>query len=180
MNESDQYGPLWKGANAFGWRLFRIADGSVGKKPADIAGVAPGGRGVLIEVKTIKQTTNRLPQGGTARVDWSLYATHQRAWLAQYAEAGALAFVAQYDEQLNEMWLWPLTRALHFYNGGIVIGHKMYKNDFGNGPVWCGWQELLEKHAFLSPWEGGPLHQWDTERGIISPAKPWSHHQPLD
>lgn len=179
MQEADQYGPLWKGANSTGWHLFRIADGSVGKKPADIAGVAPDGRGVLIEVKTIRQTSNRLPQGGVARVDWKLYATHQRAWLARYAEAGALAIVAQYDEQLREMHLWPLTRAEHFYDGGPRVHQKMDRWDFGRGPEWCGWQDLLLKHAEMPTWEGGPLDKWDQEGGGPSPARPWLSRGPM-
>lgn len=105
MTESDHYGALWKGANAERWSLFRMADGSVGKKPADIAGCSPEGIGVLIEVKLIKNTR---PSVGPSLPHWDMYATHQKAWLRKYAEAHAIAIAAEYDVSRREMRLFPI------------------------------------------------------------------------
>lgn len=112
MDESDHYGALWQGAKAEGWNLFRIADGSVGKKPADIAGISPSAIGVLIEVKLIKR---RRPNWTDAYPHWPSYELHQQAWLAKYAEANAIAIAAEYDEASRRMLCFVLTLKHEFY-----------------------------------------------------------------
>jgi hypothetical protein len=102
MRESDHYGRLWRGANAEGWSLFRIADGSAGKKPADIAGCSPTGVAVLVEVKLLREGRPRASPGAQFP-HWPAYELHQMAWLRRYAEAGALAIAAEYDEARREM-----------------------------------------------------------------------------
>lgn len=139
VTESDHYGSLWKGANAEGWHLFRIADGSVGKKPADITGCTPDGVGVLLEVKSFV----RRASWATDSPHWPAYAIHQKAWLRHYAEACAMPLVAEYDESRREMRVYLITSAGQVegpaYTG--VVHSVVLPKASG---VYAGWWALLD------------------------------------
>ena len=85
--EQHLYVPIIDGAFAEGWRLLRIEDGSFGKKPADITGIAPNGRGVLIECKLVYFATSDT-------IPWYHCSIHQRSWLKEYARNGGIALLA--------------------------------------------------------------------------------------
>lgn len=87
--ETTLYGPLVEGARLEGWKLFKIVDGSFGQKPGDIAGAAPTGRAVLLEVKSPRR---RMEPGDV--IPTQLFSAHQVHWLRAFAEVGALALVA--------------------------------------------------------------------------------------
>lgn len=141
MTESDQYGPLWKGANSEGWSLFRIADGSVGKKPTDLAGCAPDGRAVLIEVKLFKEPRSSWAAWSPS---WQRYEAHQMAWMRRYAEAHALAIAAEYDAPRREMRLFVIEHAEQVGSAFEVRSAVMRKA----GDLWAGWDGVL---ALSSP-----------------------------
>lgn len=94
MKESDFYKPIIDGAAREGFRLFKIEDAGFNKKPFDITGVAPDGRGVAMEVKYIR---------GKVDLAWVLPLSdpkwfgpereHQVAWCRQYARQGGLGLV---------------------------------------------------------------------------------------
>ena len=88
--ERDYYNSLCRGANLEGWALYRIGDGTWGKKPFDISGVSPHGEAVALEVKRVESThplTKKLP--------WHQFAAHQLNWLKVYASRPlSLAIVA--------------------------------------------------------------------------------------
>ncbi len=91
-NENDAYGPLIRGAFKQRWVLYRIADGSWGKKPFDIGGCDHNGRAVAIEVKAVRGDSwpSRPPPVHLAR-------SHQLAWLEAIATVGGRAYFALAD-----------------------------------------------------------------------------------
>jgi len=147
MRESDQYAPLWKGANSEGWRLWRIADGSVGKKPCDITGVAPNGLGVCLEVKSFDR---RAPQYADSPV-WPLYASHQIRWLDLYAEAHALALAAEYDETRREMRLFWIRYLDKQTDRPTPYMRLTRETDGHGGQLWLGWNDFLDRARPVLP-----------------------------
>jgi len=123
--ESDLYAPLIAGANREGWRLFRIEDGSWGRKVADIAGITSTGRGVLVEVKI---------GNGPLRAN-------QEAWLKEYEAKGGLGLIARY--QNGNMCLFR-------YGHPIVSGYVMRMNRFGEYIDWSGMEEYYEDNGHNS------------------------------
>ena len=111
MQERDIYDMIIKSANAVGWHLFRIADGSVGKKPGDIAGCSVNGIAVLIECKIFNIRPSR---ADINRPILSVFAPHQLVWAHRYAEANALALLAEYDVSRRELCIFMMTRPEHF------------------------------------------------------------------
>lgn len=104
MREADLYAPIVGGMAADGMRVFRIADGSAGKKPFDAAGCTAGGRAVGLEAKAPTAVE-------AARLQWALFETHQRAWLRDYARRGALALAAVYCRRQRVLHVWALRAA---------------------------------------------------------------------
>lgn len=88
MTERQLQTMLVKGANFDHWQLFKITDGSVGKKPMDISGFGPMGLAVCCEVKLLNNSLNDRRQ-----LPLSEFSPHQIAWLNRYAEAGAHAII---------------------------------------------------------------------------------------
>lgn len=143
MTEADHYGPLWQGANSEGWHLFRIADGSVGKKPADIMGCSPNGFGVIVEVKSGIRRANW-------RADsphWPDYAVHQKAWLRLYAEASAISLAAEYDELQREMRIFMITSVDQVHE--IVSPTPVYSCILPKiAGIYIGWHQILYAHDY--------------------------------
>lgn len=130
MRESEMYGPIWRGANEAGWSLFRIADGSVGKKPGDIAGLAFG-VAVLIEAKIVNTASHPRPTTQAETLPtWSVYECHQIAWLTRYAEANALAIAMEHDDTQHKTRAFILSIPGHFAeNGWMPHVVDMYKKN---------------------------------------------------
>jgi hypothetical protein len=104
VRENDLYADIIGGMLREGCRVFRIADGSAGKKPFDVAGVAPGGAGVGVEVKAPSRAE-------AVGLDWALFERHQVQWLRAYAHHGAVSLAAVYDRQARRLLVWRLTDA---------------------------------------------------------------------
>lgn len=90
IKETTLYNSIIKGAELEGWLLFKIVDGSVGKKPFDICGLSHDGRAVAIEVKVCRnlKLPDYLPE--------HLFKKHQLAWLREYAKRGAISLALIY------------------------------------------------------------------------------------
>ena len=102
--EFDLYAPLINGARRDRWFLFRIADGSFGRKPFDLAGSASNGLAVGLEVKVV----NKLPEQWQP-FPWNLFSTHQIEWLKLYADQNSYALMALYDYIIANMRIYKLT-----------------------------------------------------------------------
>lgn len=103
MREANLYAAIVTGANREGWSLFRISDLAPGRKPFDIAGCAPNGLAVGLEVKV---TANQ-PQPDRT-FSRSIFQTHQIEWLESYSEAGALALVTIYSTSDSRLVVYRL------------------------------------------------------------------------
>jgi hypothetical protein len=124
MLEKDLYKGIIDGARSEGWLLFRIADGTLGKKPFDITGCAKDGKAVAVEVKVDRRTNTNIDnfQG--------LLEVHQVNWLKAYSMNDAYALVLIYQ---NEQLV-----VIQYFNGTpkceLVLQEK-------NGS-WIGWSNL--------------------------------------
>lgn len=99
--EDELYPPLIDGARIDGWALFRLADGSWGKKPFDIAGIASDGRAVGLEVKVVE----KFPVA-PEKFPWAVFSEHQKNWLAEYDRLGGLGLIALYNWRLGEVQIY--------------------------------------------------------------------------
>jgi hypothetical protein len=77
MREHDLYSPLIRGAMHSGWLLWRVEDQDRTRAPFDIAGLAPNGTGVGIEVKVVDEYVRSLESTGLE--------LHQYNWLVETA-----------------------------------------------------------------------------------------------
>jgi hypothetical protein len=87
MKEHESYQIIIKAATKHGYALYRIEDGSYGKKPFDIGGCSPDGKAMAVEVKLVLGTYDDdkiLPFG--------MLAEHQRNWLEAFATRGGIAW----------------------------------------------------------------------------------------
>jgi hypothetical protein len=140
VREADLYLPMVEGAKADAWRLYRIADGSPGRKPFDIGGFAPGGVGVGLEAKIV-----RVWPAASCGVPWAAFASHQRSWLEEAAAIGGLPLVALYSLETRGLRIYRL------YRGEFDVPLKyMPQVDLRWLPghnLWRGWPHprLLEK-----------------------------------
>ena len=96
--EHDVYKDIIENALKHGWLLFRIEDGSYGKKPFDITGASPTGKAVGLEVKLVREFPayhEPLP--------YKLLASHQKEWLQRYHQNGGIAIfcLATYNGLVN-------------------------------------------------------------------------------
>jgi hypothetical protein len=136
LTERSLYPELIKGALLDGWALFRIGDGSYGKKPFDIAGASkhPECLAVGIEVKLIGE----IPELGAFPWD-HLFSdrTHQLNWLSTYASLGCVAGIAIYEAKKSTMKiLYP-----HAKQFGRAKSHEMPKIQlFKCEDCWRGWR----------------------------------------
>lgn len=110
MFERELYAPIVSGAQRAGWCLFRINDGSVGRKPCDIVGCDGTGRGVMLEAKVVR---GNLP----TCIPWSLFEKHQKPWLQAFAQRGAIALVALYSTSTDKLTVVQITR--HYVDQAI-------------------------------------------------------------
>ena len=103
MREADLYAPIIKGANSEGMFLFRIADGTFGKKPYDIAGFTSSGVAVGIEVKLVR----RFPDYDQ-KIPKSIFSPHQIVWLNNLSARLGLAVVVlgHHSGQVRAYRLW--------------------------------------------------------------------------
>jgi hypothetical protein len=149
VRESDLYLPMVEGAKADAWRLYRIADGSPGRKPFDIGGFAPGGVGVGLEAKIVRSYP-----AVSSGIPWAAFAPHQRSWLEDAAAIGGLPLVALYSLEDRGLRIYRLYRGEFDMPSGFLVqvdlrwlpAHKL----------WRGWpnpkeleKSLLER--FTSP-----------------------------
>lgn len=141
MRESDLYPGIVKGGLAQGWSLYRIADGSPGLKPFDIAGADPFGRAVGLEIKCVSDVTIARP------IPWKLFARHQQAWLGIYCARNAWSLVGLYDESRHALFIIPLNTADDF---GRMIEQLDYVLMTQRENVFYGWQ-YFNKSAVLTP-----------------------------
>lgn len=137
MLEASLYAPLIAGALQENWPLYRIADGSPGKKPFDIGGCDPLGRAVGLEVKVIQC---RLISGAT--IPWQQFELHQRAWLRAFTVARADALAALYCEQTKDLTVYYFAnqRELDFSHENLTQ-QRLIKQD----GRYLGWNFLLEQ-----------------------------------
>ena len=128
--ESEFYEPLRIGALADGWLVFRISDGSFGKKPADIVGCAIDGVGTLIEVKVV----SKFPEADND-FPWTLFSAHQVIWLNSYSKQGAYALTPLFNWRTDEMRVYLITERPP-YTYALLTQMK--------GGSWVGWNRLLK------------------------------------
>ncbi len=100
--ERSLYRSLISGANSEGWALYRIGDGTWGKKPCDIGGADPEGNAVCLEVKVVEV------QSQTKPLPWKRFTEHQIDWLDAFSQRrNALALVGIYEERVKSMTIYP-------------------------------------------------------------------------
>jgi hypothetical protein len=121
------YRPLIEGAAMEGWSLFRLEDGSWGKKPFDIAGIAPSGLAVGLEVKAPYHCASDT-------IPWRLFSAHQRLWLEEYATQGGIALATIGCE--DKVIVYKLSKELP----EAFAVYELVKNKFG---TFSGWTQLL-------------------------------------
>lgn len=102
MRESDLYADVVGGLLREKCCVYKIADGSAGKKPFDVGGVTPWGDGIGLEIKA----PSRAEANG---LDWTLFEPHQVRWLRAYALSGAVSLAAVYDKKSHVMLVWRLS-----------------------------------------------------------------------
>jgi hypothetical protein len=100
VREHELYTGIVAGGNAEGFELYRIEDGSAGKKPFDIGGFTRHGRAITIEVKVV----DSLP---TVVMPVRQFASHQLTWLQNCAKYGgiAVAILATSKTVMRAYWL---------------------------------------------------------------------------
>ncbi len=138
--ESWHYGPLVVGGLAAGWGLYRIEDGGYGRKPCDIGGFTPDGKGVVLEVKCIQYR-----QSYSEPLPWKQFEPHQIGWLNLAAMRKAVPLVGLYTKSDGEMWIFRAkgvnTPAGHLRCSKLAINH------LEDGTAYWGteeeWTELL-------------------------------------
>lgn len=124
------YKGLIEGAATEGWTLFRLEDGSFGKKAFDIAGIAPTGQAVGLEVKALDECS-------LAFVPWSHFSTHQRMWLFEYASQGGIALAAVGLE--DKVVVYKLSKETPEEKFEV---YELVKNKFG---TFSGWDQIIAK-----------------------------------
>lgn len=134
MREADHYVPLVQGANAEGWRLYRIEDGSRGLKPFDVGGADARGLAVGLELKAVNQRRR------DGVFPWTLFAEHQRNWLMAFQRLNAQALAIVYYALDREMCVYPLRVRDDFVRPESQmtrVSLRWYMNR------WTGWSSLL-------------------------------------
>lgn len=101
--ERDLYSPIIKKALSEGIPLYRIQDGSAGKKPFDIAGYWDC-RPVAIEVKVVRSKTLPLPLSKSR----GKYATHQLQWMNICANNNGIAIGMEFYPEHNRFLVYSL------------------------------------------------------------------------
>lgn len=99
-DENDLYDPIINGAKYSGMQLYRLYDGTVGRKPFDIGGITENGIAVGIEAKFYRRST-KLHGNGGAVIPWSSFEVQQKAYLKLFAEKGGMAISYIYYAKLD-------------------------------------------------------------------------------
>ena len=125
-----------RGGLADGWALYRISDGSSGKKPFDIGGCSPQGHAVAIEAKVIR--TGMTP----STIPWCQFESHQVSWLKLYSSINGMALAALYYEHTKSLHViylnspdvfdWPINQLTNFYLRRQT-------------QLWRGWNQIFKK-----------------------------------
>jgi hypothetical protein len=102
VRENDLYADVIGGLLREGCAVYKIADGSVGKKPFDIGGCSRDGHAIGLEIKA----PNRAEANG---LDWALFEPHQIRWLRAYASFDGVSLAAVYDKKSHVMLVWRLS-----------------------------------------------------------------------
>lgn len=135
MLEKDLYKRLYQGANSEDWALYRIGDGTWGRKPFDLGGVGPNGEAVALEVKVVGSFQHLKP------LPWQRFAPHQIEWLRTYAVRDqALAIVGIYFETARKLRLYRM-RGLRFCEVR-AMDHPSHELLLKDGQ-YVGWNEFL-------------------------------------
>ena len=139
MKESDVYSPIIAGMLNDRCLVFKIADGSAGKKPFDVVGIGRlTGKGIGLEIKA----TNLKPEA--IGVDWSLFQSHQITWLRAYAESDATSLAAIYDKTSRQLLVWRIEHANDRCDRPADL--TLSRNDKG---IFTGWRIILDKQKKL-------------------------------
>lgn len=128
--EAEFYEPLRVGALADGWLVFRISDGSFGKKCFDLAGAAQDGLACGIEVKVV----NKFPTN-EHDFPWQLFASHQIIWLNSYMKQGSYALCPLFEWKTDTMRVYLITETPP-YTYAVLTQMK--------GGAYVGWNSLLK------------------------------------
>lgn len=129
-HESTLYPDIINGALLDGWALFRISDQAFGKKPFDIAGCAPDGKAVGVEVKVVDGFPN-----GYEDFPWEQFEPNQINWLKAYKDTKAYALMPLYNWKTEEMRIYRLIEA------NEIPFIEMIK---GRYQGYLGWSQLLK------------------------------------
>ena len=128
--EKELYSKLIVGANAEGWRLYRISDQSSGRKPFDIGGCSPHGLAVALEVKRVRQIVYSAP------VPVQAFGDHQLAWLDFFLERKAMAMVGLHCMSTGSVilvrWAGPLLPLRLLHTQDLIED----ANKFSDWPNW--------------------------------------------
>lgn len=137
MKEAAHYQRLIQGAMRQGWFLYRIADGSPGRKPFDIGGTSPCGLAVGLEVKVV----DHLPREGAA-LPWQIFAIHQRAWLETFAKTGGVSLAGLYSKSDGVMVFYRFLSAEELDHP--VEQLRTIQMDWRPQPqIYTGWDRIL-------------------------------------
>lgn len=132
--EKTLYQQLIKGARTEALILFRIEDGSFGKKPFDICGVCQDGRAIAVEVKEVSSLDLNKP------LPEHIFAEHQLKWLAVYQLSRALPLIVIHIKGgATYMFVYngtkaKLQRPLREYTGGVLTRRE---------GMFTGWTEAM-------------------------------------
>ena len=136
MKEVELYAPMVRGAAGVGIKMFHPQEGAA-KAPCDLVGVAPlhaladddytvdyilwhppahrndVGVAIAIEVKQI----DRHPGRPGEVLPWGLFASHQKTWLREFAEAGAISLAVIWYAPARELIAYILKPGAGFAEG---------------------------------------------------------------
>lgn len=107
MLERELYSRLVDGADAEDWLMYRIADGSSGKKPFDIGGRDHQGNAIALEVKVSSEAVEKVSD---RPLPWRQFEMHQRAWLGEFARPHSLSLIGIYYEESKTFSVYRLLR----------------------------------------------------------------------
>lgn len=124
MIERDLYPAVMLGLQKDGCLAFRIGDSPFGKKPFDIAAIAPGGKIVAVEVKIMESEVTE------DRVRKALR-PHQLEWLESVAKQGGSSFAIAYSKSKREM--------IAFHIGETWQRHVLESVRVGTKRAFTGW-----------------------------------------
>lgn len=147
-DENELYNPIINGAKYSGMHLYRLYDGTIGRKPFDIGGITEDGRAVGIEAKFYRRNT-KLHGNGEAVIPWSSFEVQQRAYLKVFAANGGMAISYIYYEKLDI----HAAFLLHPDDVGDTKPLRFHRMTFrvDTPSVILGWREILDELSSIRP-----------------------------